>query len=73
MRFFRQEYWVELPFPSTEDLPDPGIEPGSLVFPALAGGLFIAEPPGKPLSRLVKGKIFAVIREQERDQGNGGR
>ena len=25
--FSRQEYWSELPFPSPEDLPDPGIEP----------------------------------------------
>ena len=24
-----QEYWSGLPFPSPEDLPDPGIEPGS--------------------------------------------
>ena len=24
--FSRQEYWSELPFPSPEDLPDPGIE-----------------------------------------------
>ena len=31
--FARQEYWSELPFPSPEDLPNPGIEPGSpLVF-----------------------------------------
>ena len=29
MRFFRQEYWSGLPFPSSEDVPDPGIEPGS--------------------------------------------
>ena len=29
MRFSRQEYWSELPFPSSEDLPDPGIEPRS--------------------------------------------
>ena len=28
MRFSRQEYWSGLPFPSPEDLPDPGIEPG---------------------------------------------
>ena len=56
-----------LPCPPPGDLPDLGIKPGSLVFPALAGGLFIAEPLGKPLSRLVKGKIFVVIREQERD------
>ena len=27
--FSRQEYWSGLPFPSPEDLPDPGIEPGS--------------------------------------------
>ena len=27
--FSRQEYWSGLPFPSLEDLPDPGIEPGS--------------------------------------------
>ena len=33
-----------LPFPSPGDLPDPGIEPTS---PALAGGLFTTEPPGK--------------------------
>ena len=30
MGFSRQEYWSELPFPSPEDLPHPGIEPGSL-------------------------------------------
>ena len=29
MGFPRQEYWSGLPFPSPEDLPDPGIEPGS--------------------------------------------
>ena len=29
MEFSRQEYWSRLPFPSTADLPDPGIEPGS--------------------------------------------
>ena len=30
MGFFRQEYWSGLPFLSPGDLPDPGIEPGSL-------------------------------------------
>ena len=29
MGFFRQEYWSGLPFPSPEDLLDPGIEPMS--------------------------------------------
>ena len=40
MGFSRQEYWSGLPFPSPEDLPDPGIEPLSLTSPALAGKLF---------------------------------
>ena len=26
LEFSRQEYWSRLPFPSPEDLPDPGIE-----------------------------------------------
>ena len=38
--FSRQEYWSELPFPTPGDLPDPGIEPMSLVSPALASGFF---------------------------------
>ena len=29
MDFSRQEYWRGLPFPSPEDLPNPGMEPGS--------------------------------------------
>ena len=44
MEFSRQEYWSGLPFPPPGDLPDPGVEPTS---PALAGGFFTAEPPGK--------------------------
>ena len=32
MGFSRQEYWSGLPFPSPEDLPDPGIKPGSPTF-----------------------------------------
>ena len=38
MRFSRQEYWSGLLFPSSGDLPSWGIEPMSLVSPALAGG-----------------------------------
>ena len=30
MGFSRQEYWSGLPFPPPGDLPNPGIEPGSL-------------------------------------------
>jgi len=29
MGFSRQEFWGALPFPSSGDLPNPGIEPGS--------------------------------------------
>ena len=44
MGFSRQEYRNGSPFPSPEDLSNPGIEP---VSPALAGVFFNAEPPGK--------------------------
>ena len=44
MGFSRQEYWSGLPFPSPEDLPDRGIEPGSL---ALQADALPSEPPGK--------------------------
>ena len=42
--FPRQEYWSELPFPSPGDLLNPRIQ---LMSPALAGGFFTTEPPGK--------------------------
>ena len=45
--FFRQEYWSGLPFPTPGGLPDPGIEPTSLVSPALADGFFTTVPPEK--------------------------
>jgi len=38
--FSRQKYWSGLPCPPPGDLSDPGIEPVSLVPPALAGGFF---------------------------------
>ena len=37
MEFSRQEYWSSFPFPTPEDLPDPGIKHTSLASPALAG------------------------------------
>ena len=40
MGLSKQEYWSGLPFPSPEDLPDPGIEPTSRMSPALVGGFF---------------------------------
>ena len=40
MEFSRQEYWSGLPIPPPGDLPNPGIEPVSLMSPALADRLF---------------------------------
>ena len=40
--------WVSFPIP--EDLPDPGIEPTSLVSPALAGKFFTLRHLGSPLN-----------------------
>ena len=46
MGFCRQEYWSGLPFSSSGDLPDPGIETGSPTLQAAS----LPEPPGKPWS-----------------------
>ena len=42
LRLPRQEYWSALPFPSSGDLVDPGIEPRSALqaVSCLAGGFF---------------------------------
>ena len=56
----RQEYWNGLSFPSSGDLPNPGMEsmsPGSW-----AGRFFTIEPLGKPMCRiLVELKIMNWI------------
>ena len=44
MEFSKQEYWSGLPFPSAEDLPNPGIELGS---PALQADTLPSGPSGK--------------------------
>ena len=49
MEFYRQEHWSGLPFPSPEDLPDPGIKPGS---PELLADSLPSEPPGKSKLKL---------------------
>ena len=53
--FPRQECWSGLPFPSPEDLPDPGVEPMS---PALAV-VNTTEPPGKPHMRHIFLQFFS--------------
>ena len=68
MRFPRQEYWSELPFPSPGDLPDPGIEPKS---PALQADslpmsyqethLKSIEQPQTLSMRAIEGSIFLAF------------
>ena len=53
MGFSWQEYWSGLPLLSPENLPDPGIEPGS---PALQADSLLSEPAGKPQLRQGTGK-----------------
>ena len=57
MGFSRQEYWSGLPFPSSGDLPNPGIEPGSS---ALQVEALLSEPPGKPYASKVGPYSFMV-------------
>ena len=60
MEFSRQEYRNGLPFPSLEDLPDPGTEPGS---PALQADSLPSEPLGK--NRLNKIKTICIHLEAD--------
>ena len=47
MGFSRKEQPSWVSFPTPGDLPNPGIQPASPVFPALAGGFFFTTvPPG---------------------------
>jgi len=45
---FQAGILVRIPFPTPGDIPQPGIEATSLESPALAGGFYTTEPPGKP-------------------------
>ena len=46
--FSRQEYWSGSPCPLLGDLPDPGMQPTSLMSPALTGGFFTTSPTWLP-------------------------
>ena len=54
--FFRQEYWSGLPSPPPGDLPDPGIEPTSLMSLVLADSSLLLAPPWATL-----GKYFYYV------------
>ena len=50
MGFFRHEYWSELPFPPSGNLPNTGIEPGSPVSPALKVDSLLLSHQGSPIN-----------------------
>ena len=50
MGFFRHEYWSELPFPPSGNLPNTGIEPGSPVSPALKVDSLLLRHQGNPIN-----------------------
>ena len=59
--FLRQEYWSGLPFPSPEDLPDPGIGP---VCHACQWDSLPSEPSVKPLILAsIQTSYFTIIAE----------
>ena len=62
MKLSRQEFWSGLPFPPQGDLPDSGIEPASLVSPALAGRLLATAPAGKPTWHMVVVQSLGHVR-----------
>ena len=54
MGFSRHEYWSGLLCPPPVDLPDPGIQPMSLISPALEHGFFITS------AKTVRQQIFVI-------------
>ena len=58
MEFSRQEYQSEVPFPTPGDLPDPGIEPQSLVSPGLAGRFFTTSATWEATGYFIQVKMY---------------
>ena len=57
MGFSRQECWKGLPRPPPGDLPDPGVEPASLLSPPSAGRFLATASPGTSKSTTALGQI----------------
>ena len=58
MGFFRQEYQSGLPCLPPRDFPYPGIDPVSLMSPALAVGFFTTSTPGSPRALKLASECF---------------
>ena len=70
MGFSRKEYCSGLPFPSPEDLPNPGIKLGS---PALQADSFSTELSGKPSAMLVSDcSMFSMLWGSPSQKSRGG-
>ena len=63
--FSRQEQWSGLPCPPPGDLPESGIEPASLMSPALQAESLPIEPPGKPQSKRQIYKYYKGVIEEK--------
>ena len=63
MGFSRQEYWSRLPFSPPGDLPDPGIEPESLMSPTLVGRFFTTSTIWEALVKKDNKKIKYVFKK----------
>ena len=72
MGFYRQEYWSGLPFPSPEDLPNPGIEPR---FPTLQADALTSEPPGasKVMLKILQARLHQYLNREPPDVQAGFR
>ena len=64
MGFPRLEYWSGLPFPTSGDLPDPGVKPlAPAVDLVLQANSLPAEPPGKSIKTI--GEYVYILGERE--------
>ena len=61
MGFSKQGYWSGLPCPPPGDLPNPVIEPSSLMSPALACMFFITSATWKPQIQYIPPKISFIF------------
>ena len=65
MGLFRQEYWSGLPCTPPGDLPDPGVQPMSLVSPTLAGVIFTISTTWEAHVRDSQWEFTELCREPE--------
>ena len=61
MKLPRQEYWSGLPCSPPGDLPDTGIEPTSLMSPALTGRFFTISATWEAHDTLLCGQLYLVL------------